>query len=130
VECDKSGNVIETHEHTGSHSYLAWLMVTGVGCGIGNSGIWAFSQTLAGPEAVGRWVGLQNGFANLAGVVGPALTGFIVDWTEHFQTALMITAAACLLSGVSWVFLVGRLEQVVWTSGADSHLAEAVPEII
>ena len=65
---------------------LAWLIVTGVGCGIGNSGIWAFSQTLAGPHAVGRWIGLQNGFANLAGVVGPALTGFIVDWTGHFQS--------------------------------------------
>ena len=114
----------------GSHSYLAWLMVTGVGCGIGNSGIWAFSQTLAGPQAVGRWVGLQNGFANLARVVGPALTGFIVDWTGHFRAALVITAGACLLSGVSWVFLVGRLEQVVWTRGAESDLAGAVPEII
>ena len=113
-----------------SHSYLVWLMVAAVGCGIGNSGIWAFSQTLAGPEAVGRWVGLQNGFANLAGVVGPALTGFIVDWTGHFQAALMITAAACLLSAVSWVFLVGRLEQVVWTRGDDSDVAAAIPEII
>ena len=114
----------------GSHSYLVWLMVTGVGCGIGNSGIWAFSQTLAGAQAVGRWVGLQNGFANLAGVVGPALTGFIVDWTGHFRAALVITAGACLLSGVSWVFLVGRLEQVVWTRGEESDLAAAVPEII
>jgi ACS family D-galactonate transporter-like MFS transporter len=114
----------------GPHSYLAWLMVTGVGCGIGNSGIWAFSQTLAGPQAAGRWVSLQNGFANLAGVVGPALTGFIVDWTGHFHAAIMITAGACLLSAVSWVFLVGRFEQVVWTRAADSDLAVAVPEII
>jgi MFS transporter, ACS family, D-galactonate transporter len=89
----------------GPHSYLAWLMVTGVGCGIGNSGIWAFSQTLAGPQAAGRWVGLQNGFANLAGVVGSALTGFIVDWTGHFQVALATTAGMCVLSGISWVFL-------------------------
>jgi MFS family permease len=98
----------------GPDSYLEWLIVTAVGCGIGNSGIWAFSQTLAGPHAVGRWTGLQNGFANLAGVVGPALTGFIVDWTGHFQVALVITAVVSLLSGISWVFLVGRFEQVVW----------------
>ena len=88
----------------GPDSYLAWLIVTGVGCGIGNSGIWAFSQTLAGPQAVGRWVGLQNGFANLAGVVGPALTGFIVDWTGHFRAALVITAGACLFSGLAGSF--------------------------
>src|SRR6266581_3380663 len=114
----------------GPRSFLGWLMVTGVGCGIGNSGIWAFSQTLAGPDAVGRWTGLQNGFANLAGVVGPALTGFIVDWTGHFRVAFLITAGACLLSAVSWVFLMGRLEQVVWTRAAESGLAAAVPEII
>lgn len=109
----------------GPQSYLTWLMITGVGCGIGNSGIWAFSQTLAGPQAAGRWVGLQNGFANLAGVVGPALTGFIVDWTGHFQIALAITAGVCLLSGISWVFLVGRLEPVTWITSRDPLLVAA-----
>ena len=114
----------------GPDSYLQWLIVTGVGCGIGNSGIWAFSQTLAGPQAAGRWVGLQNGFANLAGVIGPALTGFIVDWTGHFTVALVITAGVCLLSGFSWVFLVGRLEQVVWTRPTETDLVPIVPEVV
>jgi MFS family permease len=114
----------------GPHSYLPWLIVTGVGCGIGNSGIWAFSQTLAGPQAAGRWVGLQNGFANLAGVIGPALTGFIVDWTGHFRMALVITAGVCLLSGISWVFLVGRLEQVVWTQPAETDLTPIIAEVV
>jgi MFS family permease len=114
----------------GPDSYLLWLIVTAVGCGIGNSGIWAFSQTLAGPHAVGRWTGLQNGFANLAGVVAPALTGFIVDWTGHFQVALVITAGVSLLSGISWVFLVGRFEQVVWSHSIKNDLVPAVPEIV
>ena len=96
-----------------------------VGCGIGNSGIWTFSQTLAGPHAVGRWTGLQNGFANLAGVVGPALTGFIVDWTGHFQVALVITAGVSLLSGISWVFLVGRFEPVIWITNTEPLIAVA-----
>ena len=109
----------------GPDSYLVWLMVTGVGCGVGNSGIWAFSQTLAGPEAAARWTGLQNGFANLAGVVGPALTGFIVDWTGHFQAALLITAGVCLLSGISWVFLVGRVEPVTWITNTEPLIAVA-----
>jgi len=107
----------------GPDSYLVWLMVTGVGCGVGNSGIWAFSQTLAGPEAAARWTGLQNGFANLAGVVGPALTGFIVDWTGHFQAALLITAGVSLLSGISWVFLVGRVEPVTWITNTEPLIA-------
>jgi ACS family D-galactonate transporter-like MFS transporter len=109
----------------GPRSFLGWLMVTGVGCGIGNSGIWAFSQTLAGPHAARRWTGLQNGFANLAGVIGPALTGFIVDWTGHFQVALLITAGVSLLSGISWVFLVGRVEAVTWIANTEPLIAAA-----
>ena len=109
----------------GPRSFLGWLIVTGVGCGIGNSGIWAFSQTLAGPQAAARWTGLQNGFANLAGVVGPALTGFIVDWTGHFQVALVITAGVSLLSGISWVFLVGRFEPVTWITNTEPLIAVA-----
>src|SRR5438552_6191269 len=98
----------------GPHSYLAWLMLAGVGLGTGNSGIWAFSQTLAGPRVVGRWCGLQNGFGNLAGVIGPALTGFTVDWTGHFQVAIGITAGVCVVGVFVWVFLVGEVKQVIW----------------
>jgi cyanate permease len=109
----------------GPHSYLAWLMVAGVGSGTGNSGRWAFSQTLAGPRVVGRWCGLQNGFGNLAGVIGPALTGFTVDWTGHFQVALGITAGICVLGVFVWVFLVGEVKQVTWPQAVASSLAQA-----
>jgi cyanate permease len=85
-----------------------------VGLGTGNANFWAFTQTLAGPRAVGRWAGLQNGFGNLAGVIGPALTGFTVDWTGHFQVAIEITAGVCLLGVLVWLFLVGEFRQVDW----------------
>jgi ACS family D-galactonate transporter-like MFS transporter len=98
----------------GPHSYFTWLMIAAVGLGTGNSSVWAFTQTLAGPQAVGRWAGLQNGFGNLAGVIGPALTGFTVDWTGHFQVAIGITAAVCLLGVLVWLFLLGELREVSW----------------
>src|SRR5215469_7013372 len=98
----------------GPHSYLAWLMVAAVGLGSGNASLWAFTQTLAGPRAVGRWAGLQNGFGNLAGVIGPALTGFTVDWTGHFQVAIGITATVCVLGVLVWLFLLGEFREVNW----------------
>jgi len=98
----------------GPHSYLTWLIVTAVGSGIGNSGYWTFTQTLAGPQAVGRWGGLKNGFANLGGVICPALTGFTVDWTGHFHVAIAITSGVCLLGAMVWIFLVGELKPVNW----------------
>jgi len=100
----------------GPHRYFGWLMAAGVGSGIAGSGVFAFSQTLAGPQAAGSWTGLQNGFANLAGVVGPWITGIVVDRTGHFQGAFVIVAVLLVIGGLSWVFAVGRLEQVDWDS--------------
>ena len=102
--------------YAGSHSYLAWLIVVAIGCGTGNACFWSFVQTLAGPKAVGRWCGLKNGFSNLAGVICPALTGFTVDWTGHFHVAILIAAGICLLGAMVWVFAIGEVLPIDWTS--------------
>lgn len=99
-----------------SQWYLVCLVAIGVGEGVAGSGPFAFSQTLAGPHATGKWTGLQNGFANLAGVVAPALTGFLLDRTGKFLAPLAITAAVLVVGGLSWVFMVGRVEEVSWKS--------------
>jgi len=106
----------------GSGSWLAWLAVTAIGVGIGNSGAWAITQTLAGPQAAGRWAGLKNGFSNMAGVICPVLTGFTVDWSGDFQAALAITAALCVLGAVAWVWGIGEIRQVDWTSARTRSL--------
>jgi MFS transporter, ACS family, D-galactonate transporter len=107
----------------GSHSYLLFLMTIAIGSGTAGSGVFAFSQTLAGPQVAGRWTGMQNGMGNFAGVIGPALTGFAVDWTGNFVVALAITAVASLAGGFAWVFGVGPLEQINWEPEAKSLLA-------
>jgi MFS family permease len=99
-----------------SRWYLVYLVAIGVGEGVAGSGPFAFSQTLAGPHATGKWTGLQNGFANLAGVVAPALTGFLVDRTGSFVAPFAVAAAVLVAGGLSWVFVVGRVEQVDWKS--------------
>jgi MFS family permease len=72
----------------GAHTYFAWLLAGGVGCGMMGVGVFAYSQTLAGPQAAGKWTSLQNGFGNFAGVTGPALTGFVLDKTGSFLSPL------------------------------------------
>src|SRR6185437_3802939 len=99
----------------GEHTYLAFLIVCAIGSGTANAGTFAFAQTLAGPKATGRWVGLQNGIANLAGVTGPALSGFLVDWTGHFATAFAVAAVITLGGAFAWCLGVQRLEQVEFT---------------
>jgi MFS family permease len=96
----------------GEHTYLACLIACAVGSGTANAGTFAFAQTLAGPHAAGRWVGLQNGIANMAGVTGPALTGFLVDWTGHFAPAFAVAAVITLGGAFAWCFGVNHLRQV------------------
>jgi MFS transporter, ACS family, D-galactonate transporter len=91
------------------------LLFATVCWGISASNTWAITQTLAGPQASGKWTGLQNFLGNLAGVVAPALTGLVVDRTGKFFWAFIITAVIASLGSLSWIFIVGALRQVDWS---------------
>ena len=97
----------------GANSFYPWLLVAGVGSGMAGCGVFLFSQTIAGPRAVGQWSALQNGFGNFAGVTGPALTGFLVDYSGHFISAFVLAAAISLAGAGAWIFAV-RLVPASW----------------
>jgi ACS family D-galactonate transporter-like MFS transporter len=82
--------------------------------GICNPNTFASAQILAGPLAAGKWMGFQNFVGNFAGIVAPALTGFLVDKTGHFFWAFAVTGAICLLGSFSWIYIVGAIEPVKW----------------
>jgi MFS family permease len=98
----------------GQQTYLTWLLVAALGSGMSGTGVYAFSQTLAGPQATGRWTGLQNGLANLAGIISPALTGFLVDHTGRFTVPLLITALTSIIGAIGWTLVVRHVQQVTW----------------
>ncbi len=97
-----------------AHLSFAGLMIMGLGSGFVGPNIYVFAQTLAGPSMAGKWTGLQNCIGNFAGIVVGPLTGWIVDRTGHFGSAFGICAAVAAFGGISWVLLVGRLEQTEW----------------
>jgi ACS family D-galactonate transporter-like MFS transporter len=90
------------------------LMLAGVGFGMSSSNVWAITQTLAGPQAAGRWAGSQNFIGNLSGAIGPALTGLLVDRTGHFFWPFLITGSMAWSGAAVWTFLLGPIEPVVW----------------
>ena len=89
------------------------------------SNLWAITQTLAGPEAAGRWTGVQNFAGNLAGWFGPALTGFVLDRTGQFFWPVAITAQEWRCSQERWPGCLWwvRLKPVVWD--LPGHAAES-----
>lgn len=113
----------------GPRTYLPWLLILGVGSGIGGMGIFAFCQTLAGPRATGRWAGLQNGFANFAGIICPAVTGILVGKTGGFAWPLIIVAAVVIIGIASWVFVVGPVKEIAWTVSRRNSPETALPSL-
>lgn len=93
---------------------IVLLLLAGASFGFIGSNLNAITQTLAGPHAVGRWMGTQNFIANLAGAVAAALTGFLVKRTGHFYWPFLITSIVAWVGAVQWVFVVGPVEPVVW----------------
>jgi nitrate/nitrite transporter NarK len=62
----------------------------------------------------GTWVGVQNACGNLAGVVAPALTGFIVARTGAFYLAFVMVWIVAVCGALTYLFVVGRVEPVRW----------------
>jgi len=93
---------------------LAVLIFACISFGCYSSHPWLISQTLAGPAAAGRWSGMQNAIGNLAGVIAPWLTGHILQVTGHFIYAFAIVCVFLGLGALSYMFLIGRIEPIVW----------------
>ena len=97
-----------------STASVIFLLIASAFYGMCASNVWAITQTLAGPRAAGKWTGLQNFAGNMAGVVAPALTGLVVDRTEHFFWAFAITTVVALTGSLIWVFAVGPVKPLAW----------------
>jgi ACS family D-galactonate transporter-like MFS transporter len=93
---------------------IAFLMLAGVFFGFSSSNLWAITQRLAGPEAVGRWCGVQLFVGNSSGVVAPAVAGFLLDRTGHFFWPFLIVSLVLWAGALSWIFVVGPVEPVEW----------------
>ncbi|MBL8209111.1 MAG: MFS transporter [Bryobacterales bacterium] len=95
-------------------SAMALLFLACVAFGIYTPTIFAITQTLAGPLAAGKWTGLQNGFANLAGVLAPLVTGWIMQVTGQFYLAFVVAAVVAMAGAGFLVVGVQRIAPVQW----------------
>ena len=94
-------------------SVILLLLAFGAG-GMCGSNIWAITQTLAGPRMAGRWTGFQNFVGNLAGVIAPTVTGFVVGYTGRYFMAFVIMAIVATLAALSYFFVIGPVKEIAW----------------
>jgi D-galactonate transporter len=62
---------------------------------------WAIVLDTVEPGRVGSVGGFVHLIANLAGIVAPTVTGFIVEWTGSFAGAFVLTGAIAILGALS-----------------------------
>jgi MFS family permease len=106
--------------HVGS---LVALGGCGVCLGIKAAGLYNCVQTLGGPTASARWMGVQNTCANVAGITAPLITGLVVDRTGSFTAAFMIAATLAVIGIVAFGFVVRRIEPIDWSVTAGRGVA-------
>ena len=95
---------------------MAFMVVAYVAFGLFSSNHLAITQTLAGPLAAGKWTGLQNGFANLGGIIAPFLTGLIVSRTGSFFLAFVSASIVAVIGAASYLFVVRQVAPLAWTA--------------
>jgi MFS family permease len=94
---------------------LACLFLFAAVTGISSPGYYAIPQTMAGPLATGRWVGVQNTCGNIAGIIAPAMTGVLVVLAHgRYESAFALAGAMNLLGIAGWVLILPRIAPVDW----------------
>ena len=76
------------------------------GLGLATANYWALTQTLIPGGSIALVVGIQNTAANLAGIVAPWLTGWMIQKTGSFDTPIKAVGVWLVLGIASYVFLV------------------------
>jgi len=92
-----------------SRASQTWLMMLLLCISLGAVGltqvsIWSATQDL-GRSATGIVSGWTNFWGNAAGVVGPVLTAYLVQWTGGWAGALLGIAISGVAGAVLWLFV-------------------------
>jgi len=93
---------------------VASLFLAAIFFGPGSANVYTIGQILAGPRAAGKWVGVQNCIGNFSGIIGPIVTGFIVDRTGEFFWAFAVACGVTLFGMVAWGLIIPKVAPLDW----------------
>ncbi len=95
--------------YTDSTSVMLFFAVFSLcGLGLATANYWALTQTLIPGGSIAMVVGIQNTAANMAGIVSPWLTGWMIDKTGAFDAPIKAIGVWLVLGVVCYLVLVRR----------------------
>ncbi|MEZ0119171.1 UNVERIFIED_ORG: ACS family D-galactonate transporter-like MFS transporter [Heyndrickxia coagulans] len=88
------------------------LSISYAGLTIAASAIWTLPGDVAPKNMTSTVGGVQNCASNIGGILGPIITGFIVNITGSFILALLISGLAALLGAATYLFWLGDVRPI------------------
>jgi MFS family permease len=98
----------------GPFESLLAMVGCGISLGVVTPALFASAQTLAGPEAAARWIGIQAFAGNLAGITAPMITGILVDRTGAFSAGFLLAAVLAAVGMIAYGLIVRLIEPIDW----------------
>jgi len=97
---------------TGSIAMIGLLLcLAGIATASLSMNLYAVAQMFAGARAAGSWIGIQNALGNVSGIVGPVISGILID-RYGYDSAFYLAAAVAAFGGFWWAFGIPRIAQV------------------
>jgi MFS transporter, ACS family, D-galactonate transporter len=102
---------------------IFWLSIAVVGISISAPVSWSIPSLIAPKGLVGTVAGFMNFIGNIAGIAAPILTGYIYDKTGSFTNAFIAAAFILVVGIMSYVFVLGKIEQLPSSEAKDQGIA-------
>ncbi len=107
---------------------VAWLTVSLAGLAFAAPIAWSIPSLIAPKGTVGTVGSIMNFFGNAAGIVAPIVAGFVAD-RMGFAPNFLITSAILIAGIFSFLFLLGRIEQIQTPDTGESGIAPTKPAL-
>ena len=92
-----------------AHAAIA-LIIGGSLVGLATGNLLVILQSCAPPNEIGAWTGVENFVGNLAGILAPLATGYLIQSTGSYAPGFFLAAGVLVAATASYWFIVGDLK--------------------
>jgi nitrate/nitrite transporter NarK len=89
------------------------LIVGGCLVGLATGNLLVILQSCAPPAEIGLWTGIYNFVGNIAGILSPLITGFLIAQTGSYTPPFVLAAALIAVGPLAFWLIVGDLKSAV-----------------
>jgi ACS family D-galactonate transporter-like MFS transporter len=85
------------------------LIIAGCLVGLATGNLLVILQSCAPPEEIGLWTGVYNTVGNIAGILSPIITGYLIATTGSYTPPFVLAAALIAVGPLAYWFIVGDI---------------------